>query len=69
MLMAGDRWEFDDVQSHQHVIYDAMTPFELETRDLRLHTLVAEDAELRLLAGGFEFTEGPVWIARESTLR
>src|SRR6185503_19524407 len=33
----------------------------LETRDPRLHDLVAPDAPIDRVAGGLTFTEGPVW--------
>ena len=33
----------------------------LETRDPRLHDLVAPDAPIDRIAGGLTFTEGPVW--------
>src|SRR5215510_3795678 len=33
----------------------------LETRDPRLHDLVAPDASIERVAGGLGFTEGPVW--------
>src|SRR5262245_25554991 len=34
---------------------------ELDVRDKRLHDLVAPDAPVERVAGGFTFTEGPVW--------
>jgi len=33
----------------------------LETRDPRLHDLVAPDAPIDRVAGGLTFTEGPIW--------
>jgi gluconolactonase len=33
----------------------------IDVRDSRLISIVRRDAELERLAGGFEFTEGPVW--------
>jgi sugar lactone lactonase YvrE len=33
----------------------------LETRDPRLHDLVAPDARIDRIAGGLTFTEGPIW--------
>src|SRR5215470_13089979 len=36
---------------------------QLETRDPRLHELVAPDAPIDRIAGGLTFTEGPVWRA------
>src|SRR5438067_1658862 len=33
----------------------------LEVKDAALHELVAEDAIAERIAGGFAFTEGPVW--------
>src|SRR5215813_10017958 len=36
---------------------------QLETRDPRLHDLVAPDAPVDRIAGGLTFTEGPVWRA------
>ena len=35
----------------------------LEVRDRALHELVAPDAPIERVAGGFAFTEGPVWRA------
>src|SRR4029079_2550317 len=36
-------------------------PLEVEEADARLRNLVPPDARLERVAGGFEFTEGPVW--------
>src|SRR4030095_10411806 len=33
----------------------------LETRDPRLHDLVAPDAPIDRVAGGLTFTQGPIW--------
>lgn len=41
---------------------------ELETRDPRLHTLVAPGTTLHCIAGGFVFTEGPIWVAAEQAV-
>src|SRR5581483_4802027 len=38
--------------------------FALEALSPRFHDLVAADAKLEKVAGGFGFTEGPVWDAR-----
>lgn len=40
----------------------------LEVRNPGLHDLVAADAPLERIAGGFAFTEGPVWCKRDNTL-
>jgi gluconolactonase len=42
-------------------------PLEVEEADPRLRELVPPDARLERVAGGFEFTEGPVW-SREGAL-
>src|SRR5262245_27317425 len=34
---------------------------DLDVRDPRLHDLIAPDAAVERIAGGFTFTEGPVW--------
>ena len=34
----------------------------------RFHDMVARDAALEKIAEGFQFTEGPVWDAREGCL-
>lgn len=47
---------------------ESISALEIETRDERLHSLVAPDSQLRRLATGFNFTEGPVWIAPEQAL-
>src|SRR3712207_4718903 len=36
-------------------------PVSVERWDPRLHAIVPVDARLEQVAGGFEFTEGPVW--------
>jgi gluconolactonase len=36
-------------------------PLEIERADPRLDDLLPEDSRLECVAGGFEFTEGPVW--------
>src|SRR5258705_53752 len=38
-----------------------LRPMALETRDPRLHDLVAPDAPIDRIAGGLTFTEGPIW--------
>ena len=43
-----------------------MTPFEV--RDERFHHAIAPDAELRVVAEGFTFTEGPIWHPHEEWL-
>ena len=40
----------------------------LEVRNPGLHDLVAADVPLERIAGGFAFTEGPVWCKRDNTL-
>ena len=40
----------------------------LEVRNPGLHDLVAADAPIERVAGGFAFTEGPVWRKREGVL-
>ena len=40
----------------------------LERTDARLDSVLAEDARLERIAGGFEFTEGPVWAGSEGAL-
>jgi gluconolactonase len=39
------------------------TTIELDVRDDQLHGLIAADATLERIAGGFQFTEGPAWNA------
>jgi len=34
----------------------------LEAKDPRFHDLIAPDAKIEVLADGFEWTEGPVWV-------
>lgn len=33
----------------------------IDVRDSRLNSIVASDAAVERVAGGFDFTEGPVW--------
>ena len=40
----------------------------LEVRNPGLHELIAPDAAIERIAGGFAFTEGPVWCKRDNTL-
>jgi gluconolactonase len=40
----------------------------IDIRDSRLTSIVRRDAEVECLAGGFEFTEGPVWHPYEKFL-
>lgn len=40
----------------------------LEVRNPGLHDLIAPDAPVERVAGGFAFTEGPVWRSREGVL-
>ncbi len=40
----------------------------LEVRNPALHDLIAPDAAIERVAGGFAFTEGPVWCKRDNTL-
>jgi gluconolactonase len=40
----------------------------LEVRNAGLHDLIAPDAAIERIAGGFAFTEGPVWRKRDNTL-
>lgn len=44
------------------------TTVELNVRDRRLRDLVAADAVIERVAGGFVFTEGPVWDAASNSL-
>jgi gluconolactonase len=40
----------------------------LEVRNPGLHDLIATDAAIERVAGGFAFTEGPIWHKRDNTL-
>jgi gluconolactonase len=40
----------------------------LEVRNSGVHDLIATDAVIERIAGGFAFTEGPVWRKRDNTL-
>lgn len=40
----------------------------IDMRDPRFRSIVAEDAEVERVAGGFDFTEGPVWHPQEKFL-
>jgi gluconolactonase len=43
-------------------------PFEWVTADPDLASIVPAEAKLEQVAGGFEFTEGPVWMKKENSL-
>jgi gluconolactonase len=40
----------------------------LEVRNPGLHDLIAPDAAIERVAGGFAFTEGPIWCKHDNTL-
>src|SRR5689334_21472889 len=40
----------------------------IERLDPSLDTLLAPDAQIEKLAGGFEWSEGPVWVSRGNYL-
>lgn len=42
-----------------------VVPLEVDRRDSALNAIVPADATLEKIAGGFTFTEGPVWIPAE----
>ena len=39
---------------------------ELVVSDPKFHSLIAEDAKIEVLTGGYEWTEGPVWVPSEN---
>jgi gluconolactonase len=43
-------------------------PIEIDVRDERLRDLLDPQASIARLATGFQFTEGPVWIAADNSL-
>jgi gluconolactonase len=47
----------------QSIAPDAARPFSITRSDPALDVLVAPDAQLRTVAAGFGFIDGPVWIA------
>jgi gluconolactonase len=50
-----------DLYASERAAVAEATELEIERADSRLDTIVPPDARLEKVAGGFEFTEGPVW--------
>jgi gluconolactonase len=50
-----------DLYAPERAAATESAPLHVERTDARLDSIVPRDAELLRVAGGFEFTEGPVW--------
>jgi gluconolactonase len=56
-----------DIYAPQRTRRAWQVPFEIDRADAALDAVIPADARLERVAGGFEFTEGPVW-ARDGAL-
>ena len=45
-----------------------MTIGSIERKDPKLDALIPKDAKIEVLAGGFKWTEGPVWDKKANAL-
>jgi gluconolactonase len=57
-----------DFYARERARVGEVVPFELERSSPALDAIVPHDASLERVAGGFEFTEGPVWSAEGALL-
>jgi gluconolactonase len=58
-------WAQTSRASSSEALSTAPTPFRLERLDPALDALISPDAQLRTVATGFGFSDGPVWIRRK----
>lgn len=58
-------WAQTSRASSAEALGSAPTPFRIERIDPALDALIAPDAQLRTVATGFGFSDGPVWIRRK----
>lgn len=67
LVIAGCNAESAPVQEEAVTYLDVRTDA-VEKNDARLDQIIAPDAELQVLADGFEWTEGPVWVPTSNKL-
>jgi gluconolactonase len=58
-------WAQTSRASSGESLNSAPTPFRMERLDPALDALIAPDAQLRTVASGFGFSDGPVWVRRK----